>query len=136
MNQIRLSHRNLGHPNPQTMLRMFKDAGVPPEVLKQVEHFRCDQCLQRGRRATCHPATPPPNRNKWECISVDTFWWRIPKALLSEGPRGQHVEATDYRTIHVVRQGEKPQHSISGKEFREGFSESWIRRFPIPQKLI
>lgn len=91
MNQIRLIHRNLGHPNHQVMRRMFKDAGASPAVLKQVDRFRCDHCLQRGRRATCQPATPPPIRDKWECASVDSFWWHVPKELLSPGQEGQHV---------------------------------------------
>ena len=44
-------------------------------------------------------------------------------------------EATKYHTIVVVRQGRQPQHGISGKEFKEGFLEGWIKRFPVPQKL-
>ena len=73
---------------------------------------------------------------------MDTFWWHVPKELLSPGQDGQHVvgislfdEATDYHTIVVVRQGKQPQHVISGKEFKEGFLEGWVKRFPIPQKM-
>ena len=89
--KIELIHRNLGHPNKETMLRLFRDAGATPEIIERVRNFECEHCLQRGRRGLEKPATVPAVRNKWECVSVDSFWWHTPKQLLATGEKGEHV---------------------------------------------
>ena len=140
--KIALIHRNLGHPNKETMLRLFRDAGATPEIIERVRNFECEHCLQRGRRGLEKPATVPAVRNKWECVSVDSFWWHTPKQLLATGERGEHVvgislfdEATDYHNVVLIRTGENPHTNITGLEFQEAFRDHWIKVFPTPQRI-
>ena len=140
--KIALIHRNLGHPNKETMLRLFRNAGATPEIIERVRNFECEHCLQRGRRGLEKPATVPAVRNKWECVSVDSFWWHTPKQLLATGERGEHVvgislfdEATDYHNVVLIRTGENPHTNITGLEFQEAFRDHWIKVFPTPQRI-
>ena len=140
--KIELIHRNLGHPNKETMLPLFRDAGATPEIIERVRNFECEHCLQRGRRGLEKPATVPAVRNKWECVSVDSFWWHTPKQLLATGEKGEHVvgvslfdEATDYHTVVLIRTGENPHTNITGFEFQDAFRDHWIKVFPTPQRL-
>ena len=133
-------HQNLGHPSNAVLERMLRDAGAPQEVLQQCRAFECRACLNKGGKAPSRPAVPPPATNKWECLSVDTFWWRT--HVENEGPQIGVVgvsffdEATDFHTAVIVRQGVGPtQWNISGEEFKKAFLEGWVRMLPIPQRL-
>ena len=137
---LRKVHQNLGHPSNSVLERMLRDAGAPQEVLQQCRTFECQACLNKGGKAPSRPAVPPPTTNKWECVSVDTFWWRT--HVDNPGPQVGVVgvsffdEATDYHTAVIVRQGVGPtQHNISGEEFKKAFLEGWVRMLPVPKKL-
>ena len=142
LHKIRLIHRNLGHPNRETMLRLFRDAGASPQVLNQVKQFTCEHCLQRGTRAATRPAVAPPIREKWECVSIDTFWWHTPNQLLAAGETGEYViglsildEATDFHTCVLIRTWNQTQRNISSQEFKQAFGDGWLKTFPVPKRL-
>ena len=138
-----LAHRNLGHPNNEAFLKLLRSAGARPEVLRQAEHFECAECRQRGRRANLRPATLPHYTQKWQCLSIDTFWWHTPREALQGDQRPEHLlclsmldEASDFHAVHVVRASkEGPQRNMSGPEFRQSFSQGWLKQFPAPQVL-
>ena len=62
--KLTLVHRNLGHPSHPVLLKLLRDAGASQEVLRQAEHFQCNICKQRGRRAPVRPATVPHYNQK------------------------------------------------------------------------
>lgn len=139
---LRTVHRNLGHPGNDAMKRMLRDSGAPQEVLKEVDGFQCPHCLQRGRRSPTRPSIVPRIYEKWQCVSVDTFWWHTPKEALNEGEEPEYIlgismmdEATDYHRAIIVRKGDKPLRNMSGQEFREGFSKGWLQSLPAPSLL-
>ena len=142
--KLTLVHRNLGHPNKQVLLRMLRDAGATAEVLRQAEHFDCPECRQRGRRLPTRPSTIPHYTRKWECMSIDTFWWHTPKAALQADQKPQHLlclsmmdEACDFHAVHVVKCGENgPLLNMTGEEFnKKGFNLGWLKFLPAPQHL-
>ena len=136
---LRRVHQNLGHPSNSTLERMFRDAGAPKEVLQMCKDFQCEACLHKGGKAPARPAIPTPVTTKWQCLSVDTFWWRTPH----EGENKKSCvgvsfmdEATDYHTAIIVRQGSGgTQSSISSAEFKKAFMECWLRLLPTPERL-
>ena len=124
------------------MKRMLRDSGAPQEVLKEVDGFQCPHCLQRGRRSPTRPSIVPRVYEKWQCVSVDTFWWHTPKEALNEGEEPEYIlgismmdEATDYHRAIIVRKGDRPLRNMSGQEFREGFSKGWLQSLPAPSLL-
>ena len=99
---------------------MFRDAGAPKEVLQMCKDFQCEACSHKGGKAPARPAIPTPVTTKWQCLSVDTFWWRTPH----EGENKKSCvgvsfmdEATDYHTAIIVRQGsggDSEQYQLGG----------------------
>ena len=123
--KLKIIHRNLGHPNLEVMLRMLRDSGANEKVLDVAKDFSCEFCLQRGRRSPARPATTTKITEKWQCVSVDTFWWHTPKEVLAFGEKPTYVlgismmdEATDYHTATLVKVGnEGPFRNMSGEDF-------------------
>ena len=74
-NMLKKCHRNLGHPGKEAFMKLLRDAGAKPEVIKEASRFSCTECLQRGRRLSTRPSTLPKVTEKWQCLSIDTFWW-------------------------------------------------------------
>ncbi len=142
-NMLKKCHRNLGHPGKEAFMKLLRDAGAKPEVLKEAARFSCAECLQRGRRFSTRPSTLPKVTEKWQCLSIDTFWWHTPKEVLQPGEKPYHVlglsmldEATDFHCACLVRVGKETRlPNISGEEFRECFSKSWMQNFPAPSLL-
>ena len=141
--KLTLVHRNLGHPNKQVLLRMLRDAHASAEVLRQAEHFECPECLQRGRQAPTRPSTVPHHVKKWECMSIDTFWWHTPKEALKHGETPDHMlclsmldEACDYHAVHVARSSRQgPLSNMTGPEFKRAMTLGWLRYLPAPRRL-
>ena len=139
---LKTVHRNLGHPGNDAMKRMLRDSGAPQKVLDEVDNFQCPHCLQRGRRSPTRPAIIPRVYEKWQCVSVDTFWWHTPKEALNAGEEPEYIlgismmdEATDYHCAIIVRKGNQPLRNMAGQEFKEGFSKGWLQSLPAPSLL-
>ena len=138
--KLSVVHRNLGHPNQESMYRMLKDSGATPQVLHLAKSFECEHCLQRGRRAPARPAALTKVFRKWECVSIDTFWWHTPKEALKKGCKPIHAiglsildEATDYHVAVIVKVSEEgPLRNISAEDFRRAFTKGWLQNFPAP----
>ena len=137
--KIRIIHSNLGHPSKAVLIKMLRDAQASPEAIAEAEKFECPQCRTRGRIMSKRPSAPHRVTEKWHTLSVDTFWWHSPHK--DEQGRSQvHGvgvslldEATDFHVAKFIRLGPKKQGSVSAKEFREMFSQDWIRVLPTPK---
>ena len=113
---IRDAHRNLGHPGKESFIRLLKDAGSKPRIIQLAEEFDCPDCLMRGRRSTVRQSVVPKIYEKWQCVSVDSFWWHTPREALKPGEKPQYCigismmdEATDFHCAAIIRSGfEKP----------------------------
>ena len=141
--KLKMIHRNLGHPNQESMLRMLKDSGASQRVLEVAKDFTCEFCLQRGRRAPARPSTISKVTEKWHCLSIDTFWWHTPKEVLKPGDKPVYAlglsimdEATDFHAGIILKTStEGPLRNISAEDFKVGFSKGWLQQFPAPSLL-
>ena len=140
---VRTCHRNLGHPGQESFLRLLRDAGADQKIIDVAKTFTCRECLLRGRRSPTRPAVVPRHYEKWQCVSVDTFWWKTPKEVLKEGQQPEHIlglsmmdEATDFHCAVIVKTSLNGAPSnISGEEFRQAFSKGWLQHLPAPSLL-
>ena len=136
---LRIVHRNLGHPSNEALRKLLRDAGASVEVLKELDRFSCRECLKRGRKTPSRVACIPKVYEKWQCVSVDTFWWKTPKESLSVGDKPEYVlglsmmdEATDYHTAILMKTSKDPIRNIAGDDFIKAFSKGWLQTLPAP----
>lgn len=121
----------------------LRDAGADQKIIDVAKTFTCRECLLRGRRSPTRPAVVPRHYEKWQCVSVDTFWWKTPKEALKEGQQPEHIlglsmmdEATDFHCAVIVKTSLHGAPSdISGEEFRQAFSKGWLQHLPAPSLL-
>ncbi len=140
---IRKCHRNLGHPGQESFLRLLRDAGASQEVMAAAQSFQCPDCLRRGRKAPTRPSVIPKVYDKWQCVSIDTFWWKTPREALQDGEKPRYFmglsmmdEATDFHTAVVIKDGDDaPTARLSGSNFQEAFNKHWLRAYPAPSLL-
>ena len=137
--KIRTIHANLGHPSNQVLCRMLKDAKASPKVLELAAKFECRHCQQRGHASPHKTSQVPEPKQKWDVVSVDTWWWHSPHKDETGNPV-EHVlgiswldEASDFHVASIVRTGKKTQKVLSAKEFRESFSQTWLKWLPRPK---
>ena len=143
LEMIRKCHRNLGHPGQDSFLRLLRDAGASQEVMSAAAKFRCPDCLRRGRKAPTRPSVIPKVYDKWQCVSIDTFWWKTPREALQEGEKPSFFmglsmmdEATDFHTAVIIKTGDDtPTARLSGNVFQEAFNKHWLRAYPAPSLL-
>lgn len=125
------------------MLKMLRDSGASNKVMDVAKRFSCEYCLQRGRRALARPATTTKVTEKWQCLSIDTFWWHTPKEVLDSGEKPTYVsglsivdEATDFHADIILKTSQDgPITNISGEDFKRGFSKGWLHQLPAPSLL-
>ena len=78
-------------------------------------------------------------KDKWEVVSVDTFWWYSPHKDSQGNPISQVVgvsimdELTDFHTGCIVRVGKKNIPSVNGREFQKAFQQNRLKHFPQPR---
>ena len=76
MEKLRVIHANLGHPSSHVMVRMLKEARASEELIKLAEQFECPHCKKRGHANPHRTSQVQQAKQKWEIVSVDTFWWQ------------------------------------------------------------
>ena len=97
----------------------------------------------RGRKSTVRQSVVPKIYEKWQCVSIDSFWWHTPREALKPGEQPQYCigismmdEATDFHCATIIRSGfEKPFRNISGADFKQAFEKNWLQCFPAPSCL-
>ena len=140
LRKIRIIHRNLGHPSQNVMLRMFRTAQVPERVIEIAKRFECDACKTQRHSIPKLPACPPAVTEKWNTVSIDTFWWTNPTRTLEDVDRcvvgiSFMDEATDLHVASIVRENKNTPGNLSGDEFIQHFCQTWLRCLPKPQRL-
>lgn len=143
LEMIKKCHRNLGHPGKDSFLRLLRDAGASQQVLSAAQRFQCSECLRRGRKAPTRPSVIPKVYEKWQCVSIDTFWWKTPREALQDGSKPSYFmglsmmdEATDFHTAVIIKTGDDaPTARLSGVVFQEAFNKHWLRAYPAPSYL-
>lgn len=140
-NRLRTIHANLGHPSNAVLCRLLREAKASQSILDAAAKFECDLCRQRGHAAmhrTSHVKTP---KEKWEVISVDTFYWYSLHRDEKGNPIIQAVglsvmdETTDYHLGCVVRTGGKRLANLNGDEFIKAINSCWLKQFPQPKVI-
>ena len=138
--KLRLIHRNLGHPSVSVMQRMLKQAAASPRIIRAAGEMTCDICQRQAQRKPVLPATPHVPQEKWEVVSVDTFWWKHPLKT-EDGSDGYVIgisfidEATDLHVASVVREAATVPTNVSGEEFKKKFLKDWIKCLPKPKVM-
>ena len=139
--RLRTIHANLGHPSNHVLCRMLKEAQASPKIIEAARNFECDFCQQRGHAAMHRPSAVTRPSDKWEVISVDTFWWYSPHRNEKGEPIVQAVgvsimdEMTAYHTGCIVRTGGKNLPNVSGAEFKRALHQHWLKLFPQPKVI-
>ena len=138
--KLKLVHRNLQHPSSAVLIRAMKHAGVAERFIHAAKRFECEFCKRQALRKPVLPATLNQVQEKWQVLSIDTFWWKHPKP----GPDGKerHViglsyldEATDLHVASVVGESGGMPASVTGDEFRKRFVKDWLKCLPKPQVI-
>ena len=139
MNKLRVIHSNLGHPSKTVLYRMLKEARASQEILEAVNNFECDFCRQRGHANPHKTSAVTRAKDKWEVLSVDTFWWISPHKNDERHAKEKILgisfldEMTDLHVASLVRVGGKNVGSISHKDFVKRFSQDWLKLLPKPK---
>ena len=138
--RLKLLHRNLGHPTSEVLVRMLKEAHASDRFVTAARQLQCDICIRQAQKKPVLPATPHVPKQKWNVISVDTFWWKHP--CKDEEGREQHAiglsymdEATDLHVATIIREDVRMPPSITGDEFKESFLNDWLKCLPKPKVL-
>ena len=74
--KLKLVHRNLGHPSSAVLIRAMKHAGVAGRFIHAAKRFECEFCKRQALRKPVLPATLNQVQEKWQVLSIDTFWWK------------------------------------------------------------
>jgi len=76
--RLKQLHRNLGHPTSEVLVRMPKRAHASDRFMSAARQLQCEICIRQAQKKPVLPATPHVPKQKWDVISVDTFWWKRP----------------------------------------------------------
>lgn len=127
LNYVKNLHHNLGHPQPEVLVKMLKNAGAAEHVIKVATAYKCVGCLRRVKPDSPPPSTNIPARSFNETLVSDAFWIttsnRSRCCVLS-----MVCEATRYVAVRVID-------NETGEDFIKGLERAWIRHFGCPKKL-
>ena len=74
---LRRVHANLGHPSKERMLRLFRDANAPPEMIAVARFFHCAHCdLMTRRTGAVRVVQVSRGKELGHTISIDACHWR------------------------------------------------------------
>ena len=94
---LRRVHANSGHPFKGLMLRLLRDANVPPEMLTAASNSHCPHCdLMARRTGAVRPVQVSRSKELGHTISVDACHWK----------RNRSVEASRFHVALVLKEGE------------------------------
>ena len=109
---------------------MLKQAQASPRIIKAAGEMTCEICQKQKQRKPVLPATPHVPREKWEVVSVDTFWWKHP--LKMEDGSDKYVigisfmdEASDFtRRKCGQRNNNSADERLGGRVLRKSSSKT------------
>ena len=140
MNRLKTVHKNFGHPSNAVLQRMLTQANAKQKFIRAAGSFECDICKRQAQKKPVLPASPHVPQNKWEVVSVDTFWWKHP--VKTDDGKDRYVvgisyldEATDLHVASIVREEQRMPPSVTSDEFIKKFAKDWLRCLPKPKMV-
>ena len=120
-------HRNLGHPSPETLVRMLEEVQATENVITAAKHFVCTHCYHRAKPPQVPPASGISSTVFNNRLVVDSAWIQL------ENKTRQCIltvcdEATRYIAVRIL-QNER------ASEFIKGMERCWLRHFGVPKYL-
>lgn len=141
LQRLRTIHANLGHPSNTVLCRLLKEAKADQKIQLAAKKFECDFCKQRGHAGMHRTSAVPRECEKWEAVSVDTFWWHSPHRNESGNPKEFAVgisfldEGTDFHVARIVRTGKKKLSNLTSIECQKAFTQDWLKILPKPKYM-
>ena len=142
LHRLRTIHANLGHPSNTVLCRLLKEAKADQKIQLAAMKFECDFCRQRGHASMHRPSAVPRECEKWEAVSVDTFWWHSPHRDEAGNPKEFVVgisfldEGTDFHVARIVRTGKKRNvPNVTSLECQKAFTQDWLKTLPKPKYM-
>lgn len=95
-------HRNLGHPSPETLVRMLQEVQATENVITAAKHFVCTHCFHRAKPPQVPPASCIASTVFSDRLVVDSAWIQL------ENKARQCVltvcdEATRYIAVRILQ---------------------------------
>ena len=120
-------HRDLGHPSPETLVRMLEEVQATENVITAAKHFVCTHCYHRAKPPQVPPASGIASTVFNNRLVVDSAWIQL------ENKERQCIltvcdEATRYIAVRIL-QNER------ASEFIKGLERCWVRHFGVPKCL-
>ena len=118
---------------------MLHEAKAKPQIIEAARKFERDFCRQRGHAAMHKTSAVTRPNDKWEVVSVDSFWWCSPHRDAKGNPVIQAMgisvldEITNYHAACIIRTGGKNLANVSGSGFKKAFHHLWFKQFPHPK---
>ena len=126
-------HTATGHCNIQYMKSHLKRRGAKADVLRCVDHFKCDVCAERSRPDPRSQSTLVEIAPKWHTLQCDAFSWNHPES----GEKWQFMMGIDEGSR--LRVGRLLfQHATktpSAQDFTDYFEGHWLPNFGKPNIL-
>ena len=73
--QLVLLHKNLGHPDPNTLAAHLQAQQAPQHIVKAATDFVCDSCVEQQKPSHQRPAKLQPLREFNDLLGIDGLYW-------------------------------------------------------------
>ena len=125
---VRRAHNGLGHPAPDKLVRILKEAKASPEAIQAARALKCEICAKHQATRPCRAAAPPRELTFNQVIGVDTVW------LPGPVPGGKHRMA-----LNVIDWCSRFQLMIPLRDHTPLGAKrallQWIRLFGPPERV-
>ena len=105
---LRRVHANLGHPSKGLMLRLFRHATPPPEMLAVARDFHCLHCdLMTRRTGAVRLVQVSRSKELGDTISIDACHWKRNRDEREAIIVNIIGEASRFHVALVLKEGEE-----------------------------
>ena len=125
---VRRAHNGLGHPAPDKLVRILKEAKASPEAIQAARSLRCEVCEKHQSVRPCRAAAPPRELTFNQIVGVDTVWLPGPE------PGGKHKMALNIIDWCTRFQLMIPLRDHTPRGARRALLQ-WIRLFGPPERI-
>ena len=125
---VRRAHNGLGHPAPDKLVRILKEAKASPDAIQAARNLRCEICEKHQSVRPCRAAAPPRELTFNQIVGVDTVWLPGPE------PGGKHKMALNIIDWCTRFQLMIPLRDHTPRGARRALLQ-WIRLFGPPERI-
>ena len=123
---IQRLHRNLGHPDNNSLVELLASRGASDVVIDVAKNFNCAACSRYRKPNAASPSTVPTATKFNEVIQADVMWIKV---------NDQKIPI-----LHVIDLASKFQEAtvVNGEksaDFIKALERRWFRIFGIPRQL-